>query len=114
MKTKVLLLSAMLSAVFASCSVEIFDQQIDEDTLKTETSVSDTDLYVPGEAYIYFSEDMAEMIESDIAAGNLRTKSSELNQVFESLGITSLSRGNGGVAPRQNIGIRNRESEKQV
>ena len=92
MKTKVLLLSAMLSAVFASCSVEIFDQQADEDTMKTDTSVSDTDMYVPGEAYIYFSEDMAELIESDITAGNLRTKSSELNQVFESLGITSLSR----------------------
>ena len=49
-------------------------------------------VYVPGEAYVYFSEDMTAMIEAHAAAGEVRTKSAELNEVMDDLGITEMKR----------------------
>lgn len=48
--------------------------------------------YVPGVANIYFSEEMATLIEQDLNTGVVRTKSAELNTIVEDLGITSIKR----------------------
>lgn len=52
----------------------------------------DSGLYEPGKAYVYFSEDMTAMIEDDLAAGSIRTKSEDLNHTLELLGISEISR----------------------
>ena len=47
---------------------------------------------VPGEAIVLFSEGMMELVEPDLAVGNIVTKSSELNDIRTYLGITSMKR----------------------
>ncbi len=47
---------------------------------------------VPGKAFVYFSDDMIDLIESDLASGSVRTKSSEFNDVLDALGITEMHR----------------------
>lgn len=49
-------------------------------------------LYVPGEMNVKFSEELTAMIEGDLAIGNLQTKSSELNIIFDEFGVTSVKR----------------------
>ena len=93
MKTKVLLLSAMLSMLTVSCARETLVPQ--DDTQMSETEISNApseEAYLPGEAYVYFSEDMAAMIENELAAGSVRTKSAELNQAMDAMNITEIRR----------------------
>ena len=45
-----------------------------------------------GEANIYLSEEMADLVEADLGRGMLVTKSSGLNSVLESLGASSMTR----------------------
>ncbi|MBQ7812720.1 MAG: S8 family serine peptidase [Bacteroidales bacterium] len=47
---------------------------------------------VPGEAIVLFSEGMMELIEPDLAAGSIATKSSELTEVQNILGVSSMKR----------------------
>ncbi len=54
--------------------------------------VADAEAYVPGEAYVYFSEEMTELIEGDLASGAVRTKSADLNATLDALGITEMRR----------------------
>lgn len=49
-------------------------------------------LFVPGSAEVRFSPEMTEMIEETLVSGSLVTKSAGLNEVFVSLGVTSLER----------------------
>ncbi len=55
-------------------------------------AVADAAAYVPGEAYVYFSEEMTELIEADLAAGAVRTKSADLNAALDVLGISEMRR----------------------
>ena len=55
-------------------------------------AVKDTGYYVPGVAVVYLSEDLADEIEEDLAAGSLKTKSSALNDMIADLGIESMTR----------------------
>lgn len=89
MKTKVFLLSALLTCLSVSCMRETIEMQQAADETMPDTD--ETGL-VPGEAYVYFSEDMAALIEGDIEAGAIRTKSAELNNTFEALGIKEIRR----------------------
>ena len=47
---------------------------------------------VPGQALVKFDEGMMELIESDLTAGNVVTKSSELNHIKDMLGVKSMTR----------------------
>ncbi len=86
-------ISAFLSAVlFISCVNEKIDDIIPDDS-RTETAVNgDDDVYVPGEAYVYFSEEMIGLIEADLSSGEICTKSADLNRTVEALGITEMRR----------------------
>ena len=45
-----------------------------------------------GEANVYLSEEMADLVEKDLGRGSLVTKSSPLNSLLESLGASSMTR----------------------
>lgn len=95
MKTRFLLLPAMLSMALLSCTRETVLIQDDSVTGDSDNGIfiaEDSGLYEPGKAYVYFSEDMTAMIEDDLAAGSIRTKSEDLNQTLELLGISEISR----------------------
>lgn len=48
--------------------------------------------YVGGTANVLFSESVAEMLETSIEQGILRTKSPEINSIFDEFGVTSFQR----------------------
>ncbi len=82
----------LLAALFFSCTDEKLVDVAPEGPQNEETTAGDNDVYVPGEAYVYFSEDMTALIEADLAAGAVRTKSADLNQTMDALGITEMRR----------------------
>ena len=85
--------SAVLMTVFLlSCTNEETVNVAPEDVLIEESVDGDNDVYIPGESYVYFSEEMTSMIEEHIASGAVRTKSEDLNQVFDAMGILSIKR----------------------
>ena len=49
-------------------------------------------VFVPGVAYAYVTEDFSQVIEKDLEAGMMQTKSSSLNSLMEELGVVSMSR----------------------
>jgi len=78
---------ALAALAVAACQVqEPFETQAPE---TTEPVVSE---YIPGKVIVEFSDDMIALIEEDLNAGSVQTKSAGLNQVLENLGITSLER----------------------
>lgn len=81
---KILILVALMS-VMAGCSRDI-------DTESPQLPAEEVPAIVPGEAIVLFSEDMMGVIEGDLVAGNIVTKSSELNSLHEMLGVTSMTR----------------------
>ncbi len=80
-----------LAALFISCTNENLENVITDEP-RVEVDVVDDGIYVPGEAHVYFSDDMIRLIEADLAAGAVKTKSDDLNQVMEALGITEMRR----------------------
>ncbi len=84
---------AVLSAVlFISCVNEKLENITDNQPV-TEAVASDVDsAFVPGEAYVRFSDEMVGLIEADLSAGAVRTKSSDLNAALDALGITGMRR----------------------
>lgn len=75
--------------LFASCVREELEVEQPD---KSETPQVEKGLYVPGEMNVKFSEELTAMIEEDLALGKLQTKSSELNMIFDELGVTSVKR----------------------
>lgn len=84
--------AALLAVLLLSCTNEEIINVAPEGPATEDSMVGGNDVYVPGEAYVYFSEDMTEMIESDLSTGSLRTKSAELNMTLEALGIIEMKR----------------------
>ena len=85
--------SALLMAVFLfSCTNEEIINVAPEDVLIEESADGDNGVYIPGESYVYFSEEMTAMIEEYLASGTVRTKSEDLNQVYDAMGIVSMKR----------------------
>ncbi len=83
--------AVLAAALFVSCVNEELENVAPVES-PSEVSAEGDDAYVTGEAYVYFNEDMADMIEADLASGAVRTKSAELNTVLDELGITGMSR----------------------
>lgn len=91
MKKTALLTVAVLAAL-ASCSRLQENQPAPEGQATPEaTSIPEDAGTVPGVAVVQFDDDMLALIEEDLAAGNVRTKSSSLNVVLEQLGISAIS-----------------------
>ncbi|MBR1872015.1 MAG: S8 family serine peptidase [Bacteroidales bacterium] len=57
-----------------------------------QTPGSLDDVYTPGMVLVQFDEPTAELVEKAVAAGSLVTKSSELDNVLDGMGIKSLRR----------------------
>ncbi len=84
--------AVLLTALFVSCVDEKLVDVTLEDPKAEAVAEAEAGLYVPGEAYVYFTDEMAELIENDIESGLLRTKSAELNQTFDEIGIIEMHR----------------------
>ena len=76
--------------VLASCAKEsLGTSKADEEKKPEEEKISSN---VPGVALVQFSDEMIAKIEDDLNAGKLATRSMELNQAMDELGITSMKR----------------------
>ena len=84
MKARYIFLFALISSVLLGCAQNIEPEQ--------EQIVEDTPAIVAGEAIVLFAEDMLQVIEEDLSAGDVVTKSSDLNGLNEILGVTSIKR----------------------
>ena len=84
------LFTGLVVVILASCSKEK-----EADAPRTEPAESSTkklSAVIPGEAKVFLSEEMAAIVEEAAATGGVVTKSSALNDLVSSLGITSMRR----------------------
>ena len=73
-----------MACIALGCAREPLPAENDQE----EKNVQDTiQTIIPGQATVKFDDAMIELIESDLAAGNIVTKSSELNSLKDMLGI---------------------------
>ena len=77
----------MLAFLLVGCAREL-DTQVQDETQGQAT----VQAIVPGQAIVQFNDAMIELIEADLEAGNIVTKSSELNDIKDALGIESMTR----------------------
>lgn len=76
----------------AACSNEELNTVQSESVSDTTADEDPEEAYQAGINYVCFGDEMIELIESDLAAGSVTTKSSALNDVLEGLGIISIER----------------------
>ena len=88
MNTSKSLLSALL-LILCSCAQDIVHSQ-EEVPAPTQTQAEPA--VKAGELIVKFTDDMTQMLEADLASGNVVTRSSELNLLTEELGIMSMER----------------------
>jgi len=81
---------SLLVAVVSVWSCAELDQ--DNKQVQPQDQSEVTEEYVPGTAEIKFTPQMAQMIESSLEAGQLQTKSAELNCLMTEYGVTSIKR----------------------
>ena len=86
-----------IKSIFAYCSIIALSFSCGNDDTTELQQTTDIDIlkdneYIQGQAYVYFDEETAKLIECDIAEGKVITKSPELNYTVESLGISSMRR----------------------
>ena len=77
----------LLALLFVGCARELAPEVQEEIPVQEEVQA-----IVPGQAIVQFDDAMIELIESDLEAGNVQTKSSELNSILDALGIESMTR----------------------
>lgn len=79
----------LLAVMFVSCVRE--EIALDSDGTVTNPECVE-DIYVPGIANIYLSEEMSDMFEASISSGTLMTKSQDMNLALDELGIVRMER----------------------
>ena len=77
-------------AILASCTKEPMTES--NETARNESDIEIQGNNVPGVALVQFSDEMISLIEDDLNAGKIATRSMELNQAMDELGITSMRR----------------------
>ncbi len=82
-------LAILMAVLFISCTNEKFVEVVTEEP--AAEAVADA-ANVPGEAYVYFSDEMVSMIEAGQDPDQLRTRSAEFGQTMDALGITEMHR----------------------
>ena len=78
---------AIVAFMVMGCARELATDVQGEDMAKETVRT-----IVPGQAIIQFDDDMIELIEVDLEAGNVVTKSSDLNDIKDALGIEAMTR----------------------
>ena len=78
---------ALMALLAAGCAREISPDLQEEDLVPEPIQA-----IIPGQAIVQFDDAMIKLIEADLEAGNVVTKSSELNSLQEMLGIESMTR----------------------
>ncbi len=78
----------VLGALLVSCQDELISENRNGNGL-ADAAIADSD---NERITVLFSEEMVEMIETDLADGGIRTRSSEFNSALEELGVKSMSR----------------------
>lgn len=63
----------------------------DPEVIETQ-SAAGSDAFVSGEAHVYLSEEMAALVEEASESGTMLTRSSSMNDVIASLGVTDMRR----------------------
>lgn len=92
-KVAILTVMAAFAAITACVKEEIHEPAAENTLAGTASTVPDVDgAFVPGVAYVLFDEKMTALIEEDFASGMLVSKSMELNQALDELGIESMER----------------------
>lgn len=89
MKNNLYICIAAVAVMAASCVKEKAEAVPEQPVQPEEQEV---EAVMHGQAYVKFTGEMAELIEDDLAAGSVVTKSSPLNAVSASLGVTSMKR----------------------
>lgn len=79
--------TAIFSLLLVGCAREL-DPQIQDESSTSEV----VQAIVPGQAIVQFDDAMIELIEADLEAGNIVTKSAALNDIKDALGIESMTR----------------------
>ncbi len=77
-----------MALLFISCVNEKIEKDAGELSPSEAVGVND----IPGKAFVCFSDEMISLIEEDLTAGSVRTKSSDLNNTLDALGITEMHR----------------------
>lgn len=85
---KSLVLSVLL-VVLGSCNISDIDCDMVDDTVDNSGLSVDA---VEGQAIVKFDDGLVELIEEDIEAGEMHTKSDNVNSLVELLGIKSIER----------------------
>lgn len=92
MKRSAILLTASLFLTF-SCSHEYEEYDGTPTPAIEETNENTGEAgFISGELVVKFSDEMIQKIESDLTAGKIATRSMELNQAMDELGISSIER----------------------
>lgn len=89
MKNNLYICIAAVAVMAASC---VKEKAIEVSEHPSQPEEQEVEAVVHGQAYVKFTGEMAELIEDDLAAGSIVTKSSPLNAVSASLGVTSMKR----------------------
>ncbi|MBR1873166.1 MAG: S8 family serine peptidase [Bacteroidales bacterium] len=84
MKRFLLLFTLPLLALACAREVEVL-QEVQEAAVPEDAEAA----YVPSLAVVEFSDEVLALIENDLAAGSIVTKSSDVNDIFTELGIES-------------------------
>ena len=88
-KIRLFTFAAILAVLLAGCENDIVpEDNNDSSTVLKEESPA----IIPGEAIVFFTDEMTELVEADLASGNLVTKSSDLNALTETIGIKTMTR----------------------
>lgn len=90
MNTRLYFATAFAAFLLAGCSEDLAPKEDAEDSVPVVAE--SVPAVIPGEIMVRFTSEMAELIESDLAEGNLVTKSSDLNYLTDVIGITSMTR----------------------
>lgn len=91
MKTNIFISLSLMALLAVGCA-RVLDTEVQEQESVQETIDEQVQAIVPGQAMVKFDEAMIELIEADLEAGNVVTKSSELNSIKELLGVKSMTR----------------------
>lgn len=81
-----------MAVLLLSCTDESMVNVAPEDIPVEDSVDGGNNVFIQGEAYVYFSEEMTAAIEEGLATGTVRTRAAGLDRVFESLGITEMRR----------------------
>lgn len=92
MNRKLFVAFAVSAAFLVSCAREIMVNEPDQEPAGIAGTSSEPSYYVQGEAIIYISEELNNLVEKDLADGRIITKSDGLNDIVSSLGVTSMTR----------------------